>query len=96
MVTKYSANRLKLFIRFPNLVMFQLLLLIILRLTGFLCEGEPSLIQILEDLLNGRDVSCRADVQAQVVLHTCLHDFLEQSRPQKGYSYTTKKTRLDT
>lgn len=42
-----------------------------------LCEGQPSLIVHLEDLLDGVDVGGRPQVETQVVLGGCAHDLLE-------------------
>lgn len=44
-----------------------------------LCEGQSGLVVHLEDLLNGIDVSCCPEVQAQVVLVGCTHDLLQKT-----------------
>lgn len=41
-----------------------------------LCEDEAGLVVNLENLLDGVDVCCRPQIQAQVVLVCCPHDLL--------------------
>lgn len=43
-----------------------------------LCKGQASLIVHLEDLLDGIDVSCRPQIQAQVVLVCRAHNLLQR------------------
>lgn len=45
---------------------------------GSLCEGQASFVVDLEDFLDGVDVGCCPQVQAQVVLIGCAHDLLQQ------------------
>lgn len=49
------------------------------RIVGNLCKGQAGLIIHLEDLLYGIDVSCRPQIQAQVVLVCGAHDLLQET-----------------
>lgn len=53
------------------------------RIVGNLCKGQPGLIVHLEDLLDGVDVSCSPQIQAQVVLVCRAHDLLQETNGNK-------------
>lgn len=51
-----------------------------------LCEGEPSLVVHLEDLLDGADVGSGPQVQPQVVFVGDAHDLLQKNKAMKQKS----------
>lgn len=53
---------------------------------SFLCEGQPSLVVDLENLLDGVDVGGRPQVQTKIVLARCAHDL--PGRPLHGVGQT--------
>lgn len=47
-------------------------------MVSHLCEGEPSLVVDLEDLLDGVHIGSCPQVQTEVVLARCSHDLLQK------------------